>query len=160
MADNTDVKDTKGTDAGKKTGSFVSKHKNAFIIGGVVVGLVLIYIFYRANQSQNSSAINGETGNGTQYIQGPQGPQGPAGKQGRPGRPGKTGPPGNNHHHEHQPHRHGNPGGKEPEPPRRHPAAVINSQMGAHQAGMPHNPTHNTIPHENPAAVRSAPRVT
>lgn len=115
LADN----DTATPPAGGKTsksGDFIKKHKNALIIGGVALLVIIIYIVYRNNQSNaGSSTSAGTSGSGgglspsdyasmlSQIPQGPPGPagntgatgpQGPAGPPGKQGPPGKKGPPG------------------------------------------------------------------
>lgn len=144
-----------------KKGNFIQRNKTTFIIVGVIVGLIVIFIFYRANANTSqagtsATGANNVPGTAPTTISGPPGPAGPVGPRGVRGRTGKRGKRGERG--KPAPKRHprklNNPGGiHTPEPPRKH---IPTEHMSTRNAGMPINPTHNTIPHENQQAVRSA----
>jgi len=89
--------------AASKGGSWISKHKTAAIIIGLVVAMLVVYFIFRA-QGSAASASGTVSGPGAQPVIGGgpptvvEGPPGPAGPRGERGKRGKRGPSGGNKH--------------------------------------------------------------
>jgi hypothetical protein len=112
MADSDATATSTGKSGNKLTDSF-KKHKGVWIAVGAIVGLIVIFIFYRSQQSSNASntasgalgtnattgdnsgsaGYSGGYGGGYGGSTGPAGPAGPAGPTGPAGPAGSSGNP-------------------------------------------------------------------
>lgn len=99
------------TKAPGKAGEFVKKHKNALIVGSVVLVLAILYMIHRANQQNAAATSSNNTGTGyspadlasilSSLPPGPAGPPGPEGPRGPKGPQGPGDGDGGGHHHHH-----------------------------------------------------------